>query len=95
MAVVPHNRRWRKVVGVEYESWWGLLAPTGTAAPVLGRLHSELTKVVRDKDYIETRLGKLGLEPFESPSPADAAALVRTYYAKLAPVVEKASIKPQ
>jgi tripartite-type tricarboxylate transporter receptor subunit TctC len=85
----------RKVAGVEYESWWGLLAPAGTPAPVLGRLHSELGKVVRDKDYIEARLGKLALEPFESASPADAAALVRAYYDKLAPVVEKAGIKPQ
>jgi tripartite-type tricarboxylate transporter receptor subunit TctC len=85
----------RKVAGVEYESWWGLLAPTGVPAPVLGRLHSELSKVVRDKDYMEARLSKLALEPFESPSPAAAAALVRTYYDKLALVVEKAGIKPQ
>jgi tripartite-type tricarboxylate transporter receptor subunit TctC len=85
----------RNVVPVEYESWWGLLAPSGTPGPVLGRLHAELGKVVRDKAYTDPRLGKIGLDPFESPSPAAAAALVRTYYDKLAPVVEKAGIKEE
>ena len=85
----------RNVAGVEYESWWGLLAPSGAPAPVLGRLHAELGKVLRDTAYTDVRLSKLGLEPFESPSPEAAAALVRTYYDRLSPVVKKAGIKPQ
>ena len=54
---------------------------------------SDRGKVLRDKAYTDPRIGKIGLDPFESPSPAAAAALVRTYYDKLAPVVKKAGIK--
>src|SRR3954469_334847 len=63
----------RKVNAVEYESWWGLFAPRGTPAPILGRLHSEMKKVHEDKAYVDARLTKLGLEPYESASPAEAA----------------------
>ncbi|OGA32867.1 MAG: hypothetical protein A3G80_05175 [Betaproteobacteria bacterium RIFCSPLOWO2_12_FULL_62_13b] len=83
----------RAVKGVEYESWYGLFAPTGTPRPVIERLHAELGKVVRDKAYIDEKLGKIGLDPFETPSPAAAAAFLRTFYDNLAPVVKKAGIK--
>ena len=85
----------RNVFGVEYESWYGLFAPSGTPGPVLGRLHAELGKLVRDKAYTDARLSKIVLDPFEIPSPAAAATLVRTYYDKLAPVVERAGIKAE
>lgn len=85
----------RKVVGIEYESWYGLFAPAGTPRPILERLHAELNKVVRDKAYVEEKLGKIGLDPYESATPDAAAALVRTYYDKLAPVIKKAGIKAE
>ena len=83
----------RAVKGVEYESWYGLFAPTGTPRPVIERLHAELGKVVRDKAYIEARLGKIGLEAFESPTPAAASAFLRSFHDRIAPVVKKAGIK--
>ncbi len=83
----------RKVNGVEYESWYGLFAPTGTPRPIIERLHAELGKVVRDKAYVEERLGKLGLEAFESPTPAAASAFLHSFYDRIAPVVKKAGIK--
>ena len=73
----------RAVASVEYESWWGLFAPTGTPRPIVNRLHAEVNKVVRDKAYVDDRLAKIGLEPFESASPEAAATLVRAYYDKL------------
>jgi len=83
----------RAVVGVEYESWYGLFAPAGTPRPVIERLHAELGKVVRDKAYGDEKLGKIGLDPFETPSPAAAAAFLRNFYGTLAVVVKKAGIK--
>lgn len=83
----------RAVKGVEYESWYGLFAPTGTPRPIIERLHAELGKVVRDKAYIEERLGKIGLEAFESPTPAAASAFLRSFHDRIAPVVKKAGIK--
>jgi tripartite-type tricarboxylate transporter receptor subunit TctC len=83
----------RAVKGVEYESWYGLFAPTGTPRPAIGRLHAELGKVVRDKAYVDAKLGKIGLDPFETPSPAAASAFLRAFYDRLAPVIKKAGIK--
>jgi len=83
----------RAVVGVEYESWYGLFAPAGTPRPVIERLHAELGKVVRDKAYGDEKLGRIGLDPFETPSPAAAAAFLRNFYGTLAVVVKKAGIK--
>ena len=85
--------RARAVVGVEYESWYGMFAPTGTPRPVIERLHTELSKVVRDKAYGDEKLGKIGLDPFDTPSPAAAAAFLRNFYDTLAPVIKKAGIK--
>ncbi len=81
------------VAGAEDESWYGLFAPTGTPRPILERLHTELNRVLRDKVYTDEKLGKIGLEPFESPTVDSAAALMKVYYDKLAPVVKKAAIK--
>ncbi len=83
----------RKVNGVEYESWYGLFAPTGTPRPVIERLHAELGKVVRDKAYIAERLRQIGLEAVESPTPAAASAFLRNFHDRIAPVVKKAGIK--
>jgi len=83
----------RAVNGVEYESWYGMFAPAGTPRPVIERLHAELSKVVRDKAYVEERLGKIGLDAFDSPTPAAASAFLRSFSDRIAPVVKKAGIK--
>lgn len=83
----------RAVKGVEYESWYGMFAPTGTPRPMIERMHAELGKVVRDKAYMEEKLGKIGLDPFESPTPAAASAFLHTFYDRIAPVVKKAGIR--
>lgn len=83
----------RAVSGVEYESWYGMFAPTGTPRPVIERVHAELGKVVRDKAYMDERLNRIGLDPFESPTPAAASAFLLSFYDRIAPVVKKAGIK--
>jgi tripartite-type tricarboxylate transporter receptor subunit TctC len=85
----------RKVAPIEYESWWGMFAPRGTPAPLLDRLHAEVNKVLQDKTYSDARLTKLGLEPYETASASEAAAIVKTYYDRLAPVIRKAGIKAE
>ena len=79
--------------GVEYESWYGLFVAAGTPVPVQDRLHAELGKVLQDKEFVATRLVKIGMEPFESASPATAASVVKTYYERLGPVVKRAGMK--
>lgn len=83
----------RAVKGVEYESWYGLFVPMGAPRPAIDRLHAELGKVVRDKAYMDEKLGKIALDPFETSTPAAAEAFLRNFYGRLAPVVKKAGIK--
>ena len=83
----------RAVNGVEYESWYGMFAPTGTPRPMIERLHAELGKVVRDRAYMDEKLGRIGLDAFESPTPAAASAFLQSFHDRIAPVVKKAGIK--
>jgi tripartite-type tricarboxylate transporter receptor subunit TctC len=83
----------RQVNGVEYESWYGFFAPAGTPRPVIERLHAEISKVVRDKAYIDEKLGRIGLEGFDTPTPAAASAFLKTFHDRIAPVVKNAGIK--
>lgn len=45
-----------------FESWFGLLAPGGTPAPVVAKLNAAITKVVGMKEVSE-RLHNFGIEP--------------------------------
>ena len=38
------------VPGYEAHNWWGLLAPAGTPAPVMQKLHSDLTRVLASRE---------------------------------------------
>jgi tripartite-type tricarboxylate transporter receptor subunit TctC len=33
--------------GFDAEAWWGLLAPANTPAPILSRMHAEVTKALK------------------------------------------------
>ena len=33
--------------GFDAEAWWGLLAPANTPAPILTRMHAEVTKALK------------------------------------------------
>src|SRR6185369_6454630 len=35
------------MAGFEAEAWWGLLAPVNTPAPILTRMHAEVTKALK------------------------------------------------
>jgi tripartite-type tricarboxylate transporter receptor subunit TctC len=48
--------------GFSYESWWGMLAPAGTPAPVVQKLNAALGKALSDPAVVE-RLAKLTVEP--------------------------------
>jgi len=37
----------RALPGFDAEAWWGLLAPTNTPAPIITRMHAEVTKALR------------------------------------------------
>jgi len=81
------------VPGFEVTNWWGILAPAGTAQPILDRLYKELTSIL---DSPETRK-RFELEGAEVSrmKPAEFAAFVTQETEKWTRVVKEAGIKPE
>jgi tripartite-type tricarboxylate transporter receptor subunit TctC len=71
----------------------GVLAPAGTPAPVVGRLHAEFVRICALPD-IKERLDALGAEPLLN-TPAQFAEWIKSESAKWAAVVKKANLKLQ
>lgn len=79
------------VQGCEISEWNGLLAPAGTPAAVIERLHVEVARIMRS-DEIKAKFADLGAASVGS-TPAELAAFLRVEMAKWADVVKTANIK--
>jgi len=76
----------------EVTSWFGLLAPAGTPAPIVARLHQEAVKIVQPADMRE-KFGRIGLDVVID-GPAAFREIMRTDIAKWAKVIKDADVKP-
>jgi tripartite-type tricarboxylate transporter receptor subunit TctC len=81
------------VPGFEVSNWWGILAPAGTPAPIVGRLHKEITAVL-DSPEMRKRFELEGAEVVRM-SPPEVAAFVTRETEKWTRVVKEAGIKPE
>ena len=81
------------VPGFDVTNWWGILAPAGTPAPVLERLHREITAIL---DSPETRK-RFELEGAEiaRATPAEFGSFIERETVKWTRVVKDANIKPE
>jgi tripartite-type tricarboxylate transporter receptor subunit TctC len=79
------------VPGYETASWYGVLAPAGTAKPIVDTLNREITKVMQLPDVRE-RLASEGAEP-AGGTPAEFAAHIKRELARWAQVIKQARIK--
>jgi tripartite-type tricarboxylate transporter receptor subunit TctC len=79
--------------GYQVYEWNAIFAPAGTPPAIVGRLQSEIAKVVKIAEVRERMLA-LGGEIVAS-SPADLGAWVREQTASWAKVVRAANIKPE
>lgn len=77
--------------GFEYIGWYGVLAPAGTPATVIERLHAEFVKVLRLPDLRERLLAD-GAEPLGN-SPAEFAVFLKAEIARWARVIKQAGAK--
>lgn len=68
------------VPGFEITSWTGLFVPAATAAPIVGRLNSELVKAAHDPAYAK-QMTALGVEAISS-TPQEFGAFVESEVAK-------------
>jgi tripartite-type tricarboxylate transporter receptor subunit TctC len=76
---------------ISVEAWYGLLAPAGTPAPALARLHAAFTAALRRPEVV-ARIAALGFEPVGNTAEA-FAAFMRTESAKWRGVIEGAQIR--
>jgi len=79
--------------GFESSSWYGLCAPAGTPAPVLDKVHADLTAVLRMPE-IQQRLKDLVIEVAPT-SQEGFAQFMRAETARWARVIKDAGIAQQ
>lgn len=68
------------------QAWWGVFAPRGTPAGIVGTLHSEIARIL-DDTAVQTQLRAAGYEPVTSRTPAQFADFVKAEVANWAKVV--------
>jgi tripartite-type tricarboxylate transporter receptor subunit TctC len=81
------------VAEFEITSWFGLLAPAGTPASVVGRLNAEMVKVLARED-VKSTLGAQGLNVAAS-SPEQFATHIKSEIARFTKIARAAGIKAE
>ena len=79
------------VADFEVTSWFGLLAPAGTPAPIIDKLHREAVRIVSQPDMRE-KFALIGLDVV-SDAPDAFAGIIRSDTLKWAKVIKDAGIK--
>jgi tripartite-type tricarboxylate transporter receptor subunit TctC len=77
--------------GFEVQTWSGILAPAGTPANVVERLHREIVRIMRLPDVRDVFVGQ-GAEPVGN-APDAFAAEIRASIARWEPVIKAAGIR--
>lgn len=82
-----------KEAGINYETgtWFGVLVPAGTPAPVIDRLHREIAAIVQSSE-IQKRISGEGGEPVGN-TPAQFAAFIAAEAKRWSEVVKKGNIR--
>ena len=80
--------------GFDTSSWFGIVAPTGTPAPVIARLNAETNAAITAQGFSEQLL-KIGFEPTSPKTPAEFANLFRTSVAKWNKIIREVNIHPE
>jgi tripartite-type tricarboxylate transporter receptor subunit TctC len=77
--------------GFEFNSWFALLAPTGTSPEIIARLNAEVVKALADPE-VRDKLIAIGLSP-RGGSPQDLGTATRDQYARYGKLFKQANIK--
>ena len=77
--------------GFETVAWFGLIAPAGTPAEIIGKTRDEVARILQTPELRE-RIDALGGEPVGN-TPQEFAAIIRADIAKWRRVVDQAGIK--
>ncbi|WP_088278817.1 tripartite tricarboxylate transporter substrate binding protein [Ideonella sp. A 288] len=74
------------LAGYELSSWQAVFAPAGTPKPIVDRLYTEISRILKMPD-VQKRLTELGLDLSGMP-PAELAALIKVDVPRLGKVVK-------
>jgi tripartite-type tricarboxylate transporter receptor subunit TctC len=81
------------VPGFEAISWFGLMAPVGTPAPIIDKIYRQAVKIAAMPE-IRQKLANLGADT-TSDAPDAFAAIIKADIAKWAKVIKDANIKTE
>jgi len=79
--------------GVEVSSKYVMLAPKGTPAAAIAKLHASIQEVVRDPETAQA-FQRLGYEPMQV-SQKDSAAMLKAEHDRWGPILKAANVQPQ
>jgi tripartite-type tricarboxylate transporter receptor subunit TctC len=79
--------------GFEAISWFGLMAPAGTPAPIITKVYQQAAKIAMEPE-MKAKLAQLGLDAASDP-PDAFATIIKTDIAKWAKVIKDANIKAE
>jgi tripartite-type tricarboxylate transporter receptor subunit TctC len=77
--------------GFDVTSWYALVAPAGTPASIIDRLHQEIAKALAEPDVRE-KIAGLGAEPVGN-TPVEFAAMQRAEAARWAKLARESNIR--
>lgn len=92
MPALPTIAEALALPGFEAVSWYALMAPAGTPAPVVTKLNEAVAQAVRAPD-VAAAMEAQGARPIGN-SPAELAAVIAADSARWAKVVREAGIQP-
>ena len=79
--------------GFVMTSWWGMFGPAGVPEPIVTRLNTELTRILRTPEVQKT-FATLGVDAATS-TPEELGALVRSEVPKYAKLIQEIGIEKQ
>jgi tripartite-type tricarboxylate transporter receptor subunit TctC len=79
--------------GYEFVTWFGIVAPKGTPAPVIAKLVQHI-HAMQDDPEVQKRLATGGLEPLKE-TPEQFGARMRRDHERFRDIVKAAKLKPE
>ena len=75
---------------LQLTTWYGVATPAGVPAPIIERLHKELSAAMQTQD-VKQRLAKVGIDAAHS-TPAEFGNYIKSEVTRWAKVIHEAKI---
>jgi tripartite-type tricarboxylate transporter receptor subunit TctC len=82
------------LAGFATSQWQGIVAPAGTPAAIVARIHAELVKIMQQAAIVD-KLASIGMDNATSATPDEMARMIRDELVRWPAVVKAAGITPE